>query len=61
MILSYAIIIHMYALTDIIGSKSRAEVFRLLFEKPGVELYLRELHRRSGMSIRPIQQELAIF
>jgi len=45
-------------LTDIIGSKSRAEVFRLLFERPGIELYLRELHRQSGLSIRPIQQEI---
>jgi predicted nucleotidyltransferase len=46
-------------LTDIIGSKSRAEVFKLLFEQPGTELYLRELQRRSGLSLRPIQQELS--
>src|SRR5689334_19524622 len=46
-------------LAAIIGSKSRAEVFRLLFEQPGKELYLRELHRKSGLSIRPIQQELS--
>lgn len=49
----------MGSLADIIGSKSRAEVFRLLFEQPGKELYLRELHRQSGLSIRPIQQEIA--
>ncbi len=30
----------------------------MLFEKPNFELYLRELHRLSGLSIRPIQQEL---
>ena len=46
-------------LADIIGSKSRAEIFRLLFEQVGKELYLREIHRQSGMSIRPIQQELS--
>lgn len=45
-------------LTGIVGSKSRSEVFRLLFEQPGKELYLRELHRHTGLSIRPIQQEL---
>jgi len=49
----------MGSLVDILGSKSRAEVFRLLFEQPGTELYLREIHRRSGLSIRPIQEELA--
>lgn len=49
----------MSSLADIIGSKSRAEVFRLLFEQPGKELYLRELHRQSGLSIGPIQQEIA--
>lgn len=49
----------MSSLADIIGSKSRSEIFRLLFERPGTELYLRELHRQSGLSIRPIQEELA--
>lgn len=45
-------------LTDIVGSKSRAAIFRLLFEQPGKEYYLRELQRQSGLSVRPIQQEL---
>jgi predicted nucleotidyltransferase len=40
------------------GSKTRAEIFRLLFQRAGTELYLRELHRRTGLSIRPVQQEL---
>jgi len=31
----------------------------MLFGRPGVELYLRELHRQSGLSIRPIQQEIS--
>jgi DNA-binding transcriptional ArsR family regulator len=46
-------------LTAIIGSKSRAQIFRLLFERPGIRLYLREIHRLSGLSIRPIQEELS--
>jgi predicted nucleotidyltransferase len=49
----------MGSLAEIIGSRTRAEVFRLLFVQPGIELYLRDLQRRSGVSIRPIQQELA--
>jgi predicted nucleotidyltransferase len=46
-------------LATLIGSKTRAEIFRLLFQRAGTELYLRELHRRTGMSIRPVQQELS--
>jgi len=46
-------------LAALIGSKTRAEIFRLLFQRAGTELYLRELHRRSGLSIRPVQQELS--
>jgi DNA-binding transcriptional ArsR family regulator len=49
----------MTQLIDIVGTKSRAELFRLLFEQVARELYLREIQRRSGLSIRPIQQELA--
>jgi len=45
-------------LATLIGSKTRAEIFRLLFQRAGTELYLRELHRRTGLSIRPVQQEL---
>ncbi|MBS1958424.1 MAG: nucleotidyltransferase domain-containing protein [Bdellovibrionales bacterium] len=48
----------MNSLTSILGSKSRASLFALLFDQPGKELYLRELHRESGLSLRPIQQEL---
>jgi DNA-binding transcriptional ArsR family regulator len=46
-------------LARLLGSKTRAEIFRLLFRRPGTELYLRELQRRSGLSIRPVQQELS--
>ena len=45
-------------LVALTGSKTRAEIFRLLFQRAGTELYLRELQRRSGLSIRPVQQEL---
>jgi predicted nucleotidyltransferase len=49
----------MIKLSDLFGSKSRAEIFRILFSKPGQEFYLREIHRSSRMSIRPIQVELS--
>jgi DNA-binding transcriptional ArsR family regulator len=37
----------------------RAEVLRLLFIKPGPELYTRELGRRSFLALRTVQDELA--
>jgi DNA-binding transcriptional ArsR family regulator len=46
-------------LATLIGSKTRAEIFRLLFQRAGTELYLREIQRRSGVSVRPVQQELS--
>ena len=49
----------MDTLAVLIGSRTRAEIFRLLFQNPASELYVRELQRRSGLSIRPIQQELS--
>src|SRR5690242_15938032 len=49
----------MEILEEIVGSRTRAELFRLLFERPGMEIYLRELQRQSGVSLRPIQQEMA--
>jgi DNA-binding transcriptional ArsR family regulator len=48
----------MDTLAALLGSRTRAEIFRLLFQRLDAELYLRELQRRSGVSIRPIQQEL---
>jgi predicted nucleotidyltransferase len=48
----------MKILEEILGSRTRAELFRLLFESPDRELYLRELQRQSGVSMRPIQEEL---
>lgn len=45
-------------LEEIVGSKTRAEIFRLLFEQADREFYLRELQRRSGMSLSPVQDEM---
>jgi DNA-binding transcriptional ArsR family regulator len=51
----------MDTLTLLLGSQGRAEVLRLLFSQPGTEIYLREIVRRSGLSPRTIQQELALL
>ena len=37
----------------------RAEVLRLLFTKPGQELYTRELARLSFLALRTVQDEIA--
>jgi predicted nucleotidyltransferase len=46
-------------LLQIVGSRARAEIFKLLFESAESELYLRELERRSGLTVGSIQQELS--
>jgi predicted nucleotidyltransferase len=46
-------------LIKIVGSRARAEIFKLLFEQAGSEYYLRELERRSGLTVGSIQQELS--
>ncbi|MEK6578999.1 MAG: nucleotidyltransferase domain-containing protein [Bdellovibrionota bacterium] len=46
-------------LEGIIGSRTRAKIFQLLFERADSELYLREIGRQSGLSVRPVQEELA--
>ena len=48
----------MNLLTEILSSRVRAEVFRLLFGLDAVELHMRELERRSGCAIGTIQTEL---
>jgi predicted nucleotidyltransferase len=45
-------------LAEILSSKVRAEVFRLLFGVRPEELHMRELERRSGCAIGTIQTEL---
>lgn len=48
----------MTMLEEIISSKTRAEVFRLLFTDLMPEIYLRDLARRSNSSLTPIKTEL---
>ena len=45
-------------LAVILSSKSRAEIFRLLFGSDNVALYMREIERKSGFSIGTVQREL---
>ncbi len=45
-------------LVDIVSSRVKAELLRLLFGLSQPELHLRELVRRSGLSIGTVQQEL---
>jgi predicted nucleotidyltransferase len=48
----------MSLLPDILSSRGRAEIFRLLFGVTLQEVHLRELQRRSGLALRTIQQEV---
>ncbi len=48
----------MELLPDILFSRARAEIFRLLFGISAEELYVREIERRSGLAIRTVSQEL---
>lgn len=48
----------MSPLSEILSSKVRAEIFRILFGLGEEELYMRELERRSGFTIGTIQTEL---
>ena len=46
-------------LRDIVSSRSKAEILRLLFGLDRRDYHLRELSRRSGLALRTVQQELA--
>lgn|SRR3990172_7771274 len=48
----------MNVLAEILSSRIRAEIFRLLFGVSNQSLHMREIERRSGLSIGTIQQEL---
>ena len=48
----------MDVLPEILSSRIRAAIFRLLFGSDSLELYMRDLERRSGFSIGAIQAEL---
>ena len=49
---------HMSILSEILSSKVRAEVFRLLFGLNDTPLHVREIERRSGFAIGTIQTEM---
>jgi DNA-binding transcriptional ArsR family regulator len=49
----------MSPLAEILSSRSRAEVFRLLFGVANAELHNRDLERRSGLSESAVRRELA--
>ena len=48
----------MSLLSEILSSKVRAEIFRILFGLGELEVHMRELERRSGFTIGTIQTEL---
>ena len=48
----------MNALSQILSSKVRAEIFRILFGVHSAELHMRELEREAGCTIGPVQTEL---
>jgi DNA-binding transcriptional ArsR family regulator len=48
----------MNILSEILSSRTRAEIFRLLFGLSSEELHIRELARRTGLNDSSIRQEL---
>ena len=48
----------MNRLAELLSSRARAEIFRLLFGGTGVELHVREIERRSGLNDSTLRQEL---
>jgi predicted nucleotidyltransferase/DNA-binding HxlR family transcriptional regulator len=48
----------MNRLAEVLSSRARAEIFRLLFSGGGEELHVREIERRSGLNDSTIRQEL---
>jgi len=49
----------MGTLSDILSSRVRAEIFRLLFGLDEKELHLREIERQAALSLSTIRQDLA--
>lgn len=47
----------MAALQELLSSRARAEIFRLLFGLSSTELHLRAVERRSGLTVATIRQE----
>jgi DNA-binding transcriptional ArsR family regulator len=49
---------NMMILSEILSSKMRAEIFRLLFGVADKELHVREIERQSGLTLGTVRQEL---
>jgi predicted nucleotidyltransferase len=49
---------HMNTLAELLSSRVKAEVFRLLFGPADGELHVREIERRSGLADATVRQEL---
>ena len=49
---------HMNTLADLLSSRVKAEMFRLLFGTVDQELHVREIERRSGLADATVRQEL---
>ena len=48
----------MIVLAELLCSKSRAEIFRLLFSGKGIEIHNREIERRSGLCESGVRRKL---
>jgi len=48
----------MNRLAELLSSRARAEIFRLLFSGTEEELHVREIERRSGLNDSTLRQEL---
>ena len=48
----------MNRLAELLSSRARADIFRLLFPGTGEELHVREIERRSGLNDSTLRQEL---
>ncbi|MDY0168845.1 MAG: winged helix-turn-helix domain-containing protein [Thermoguttaceae bacterium] len=49
----------MNALAQLVCSRVRAEIFRVLFGLHGGELHLREVQRRTGFALGTVRQDIA--
>jgi len=54
----YGISKHMNILAQLICSRVRAEIFRVLFGLQGGEVHLREIHRQAGFAIGTVRQDI---
>lgn len=55
----YVISEQMNILPQLVCSKVRAEIFRILFGLDEKEMHLREISRRAGLAVATVQQDLA--